>query len=122
MATESEATEMNTSTKRIRRSKGNDTASEKGASKTAYLGFRLPEEEYQAIEEAARATGESVSEYVRKAIAQRREGQVHVVPEASITYGIPFMKVTDNQSSVTEGTLTFAKLQFTTDESSQKSA
>lgn len=48
--------------------------------KTAYLGFRLPVEEYQALSEAAAACGETVSEYVRKAIAIRRKGQTTKIP------------------------------------------
>jgi len=72
--------------------------------KTAYLGFRLPEEEIQAIEAAAAAAGESVSEYVRKAIVLRQQKQIPLVPIVSVSYANPSMtmRVTDNKSSVSE--------------------
>lgn len=67
--------------------------------KTAYLGFRVPEEEIKAIEAAAVAAGESVSEYVRKAVADRMESHKQVVPAASVSYAIPSMKIIDSKSS-----------------------
>jgi hypothetical protein len=69
------------------------------ASKTTYLGFRIPEEEMKSLEAAARATGETVSEYVRNAIAARMEGQKQVIPSSSVTYAIPTMTVIDSKSS-----------------------
>ncbi len=71
--------------------------------KTAYLGFRLPEEEVKAIEAAA-AADESVSEYVRKAIALRMKERKPLLPPASLTYQISPVKIDDNKLASFEGT------------------
>ncbi len=72
--------------------------------KTNYLGFRLPQEEIRAIEAAAAAAGESVSEYVRKAIALRQQKQIPLAPIVSVSYANPSitMVVTDSKTSVFE--------------------
>lgn len=67
--------------------------------KTGYLGFRLPEEEIKSIEAAATAVGESVSEYVRKAIESRMKELKPQLPSISISYEISPVKVVDNTSS-----------------------
>ncbi len=103
MATEPEKTVRARSVQGKWRAKRAPKPKDSSEPKTAYLGLRLPEEEYQAIEEAAREASETVSEYVRIAIAQRLEGRVHVMPEASMTYGVQFIKVTDSKASVAEG-------------------
>ena len=69
------------------------------APKTTYLGFRIPEEDMKSLEAAARAAGETVSEYVRDAITARMEGQKQVIPSSSVTYAIPTMTVIDSNSS-----------------------
>ncbi len=51
-------------------------------SQTTVVSCRLPKEEFLALEESARAAGETVSEYVRKAIALRRAGPVEGQPKA----------------------------------------
>ncbi|HLX59282.1 MAG TPA: ribbon-helix-helix protein, CopG family [Ktedonobacteraceae bacterium] len=73
------------------------------AAKTGYLGFRLPEEEIEAIETAAIAAGESVSEYVRKAIEFRMEGRLPLTSSPSLFYEIPPTKIIDNKTSLSEG-------------------
>ncbi|MFN2490356.1 MAG: ribbon-helix-helix protein, CopG family [Actinomycetota bacterium] len=42
---------------------------------TSVVSFRLPTEELDALEEAAERAGESVSEFVRKALALRLHGK-----------------------------------------------
>jgi len=42
--------------------------------RTSVVSFRLPSEEFDVLEAAARAAGESLSEYVRRAIEVRRVG------------------------------------------------
>lgn len=72
--------------------------------KKGYLGFRLPQEELDAIEAAAAAAGESVSEYVRKAIASRMEERQQLIPPASLSYQISPVKIDDNKLASIEGT------------------
>jgi hypothetical protein len=71
--------------------------------KTRYLGFRLPEEEIRAIEAAAAAVGESVSEYVRKAIASRMQERKPLLPAASLSYVISSVRIDDNKLPMLEG-------------------
>jgi hypothetical protein len=79
--------------------------------KTRYLGFRLPEEEVKAIEKASESVGESVSEYVRKAIVARMEGRTYPTSSSSISYEIPPLKFLDEKSSITEGKLIAVSIQ-----------
>jgi hypothetical protein len=44
---------------------------ERRRSNTAVISVRLPQSEYRALRQAAQAAGESLSDYVRGAIAQR---------------------------------------------------
>lgn len=39
------------------------------ATETTVVSFRMPTSEYRALEQAATAAGESIAEYIRKAIA-----------------------------------------------------
>lgn len=48
---------------------------ERRPTKTSVLSLRLPTAEFHALLSAARQAGESVSEYVRKAIAARQAAQ-----------------------------------------------
>jgi hypothetical protein len=50
------------------------TAIETRPGPTAVVSCRLPISEFVALEEASTRLGESISEYVRRAIALRREG------------------------------------------------
>jgi hypothetical protein len=50
------------------------------------VSFRLPWEEYEALEEAATARGESLSEFIRKALRIRLEGIV-IAAFVDMTYG-----------------------------------
>ncbi len=53
---------------------------ERRPTRTSVLSLRMPTDEFHALLKAARSSGESVSEYVRKAIAMRLNHQ----PEASV--------------------------------------
>lgn len=44
------------------------------------VSFRLPSDEFDRLEDAASASGETVSQFIRNAIALRLEGQVFVAP------------------------------------------
>lgn len=44
------------------------------SNRTAVVSFRLPAEELEALSEAARTTGETLSEYIRTAIQWRLRG------------------------------------------------
>lgn len=64
---------------------------EQRPSRTSVLSLRLPTAEFHALLKAARSAGESVSEYVRKAIAMRQSRQPELtVVNISYTYaGMP---------------------------------
>jgi len=76
--------------------------------KTRYLGFRMLEEEIKAIEAAAAAAGESVSEYVRKAIVSRLEERRPQIPSTRISYEISSVTILDTNSLVSEGKSPFS--------------
>lgn len=50
------------------------------------VSFRLPYEEYEALEEAASAKGGSLSEFIREAVRIRLEG-IAIAPFVEMTYG-----------------------------------
>jgi len=52
------------------------------------LTFRLPPEELAALERAMEQSGESLSEFIRKALAARLHG-VRIGPTMEIVYGSP---------------------------------
>jgi hypothetical protein len=56
------------------------------STRTSVLSLRLPTQEFHALLRAARNAGESVSEYVRKAIAMRQALQ----PASSSTINVSF--------------------------------
>lgn len=104
-------------------------AKETSKAKSAYLGFRLPEEENKALEAAAAAAGESISEYVRKAIASRIETRMPQLPEISMSYEIFPVKIADITASQFQShtpTVTVHDIQVINlpaqDKASQKSA
>ena len=57
--------------------------------RTAVVSCRLPLTEFEDLEDAARQAGESISEYVRRAIELRRYGSEHlpVIHTGSIVIG-----------------------------------
>lgn len=62
-------------------------AIERRPSRTSVLSLRLPTTEFHALLQAARDSGETVSEYVRKAIVLRRSQQQEpAVTSVSVTY------------------------------------
>ncbi len=65
-------------------------------SKTTVLGCRMPVDEVKAVELAAAALGESLSEYVRKALFLRRGGMLSFLPAVSISIGTQYMQVDNN--------------------------
>ena len=64
---------------------------ERRPNRTSVLSLRLPTTEFHALLKAARGSGESVSEYVRKAIAMRLSYQPEspVVNVSSTYVGMP---------------------------------
>ena len=50
------------------------------------VSFRLPWEEYETLEDAASATGESLSEFIREAVRIRLQG-IAAVAFVEMTYG-----------------------------------
>jgi hypothetical protein len=54
--------------------------------RTSVLSLRLPTAEFHALLKAARSAGESVSEYVRKAIILRREHEQRSTPTVNVSY------------------------------------
>ncbi len=64
---------------------------ERRPNRTSVLSLRLPTTEFHALLKAARSSGESVSEYVRKAIAMRLSYQPEspVVNVSSTYVGMP---------------------------------
>jgi hypothetical protein len=77
---------------------GDETPPETRTSKTSVLACRMPVDEIKAVEKAAAAVGESVSEYVRKAILMRREGQVPFQTVVSVSIGSPYMQINRSTS------------------------
>jgi hypothetical protein len=75
-------------------------------SKAGYLGFRLPEDELEAVEAAALAAGETVSEFVRKAIAARIKERKPLLPASSLSFVISPVRIDDNKLPMLEGTST----------------
>ncbi len=59
-------------------------------SRTSVVSFRLPTEEMDALEEAASAAGESLSEYVRKAVALRLHREALKGSNVIISLGTQF--------------------------------
>lgn len=59
-------------------------------SRTSVLSLRLPSEEFHALLKGARTSGESVSEYVRKAIIFRR-GAEQAASSVNVSYTYPGM-------------------------------
>ena len=55
------------------------------ANESTTVTFRLPMSEYQVLEQAAAAVGESISEFVRKAVALRSRGgyPIRILPNTS---------------------------------------
>ncbi|MBI4728612.1 MAG: hypothetical protein HY775_03815 [Acidobacteria bacterium] len=53
---------------------------------TEVVSFRMPSEELDALEEAGACAGETLSEYIRKAIAIRMHG-VPIGPAVEVTFG-----------------------------------
>jgi hypothetical protein len=62
------------------------TAVEVRAKGTDVVSFRLPAEEFEALLEAKSQAGESMSEYIRKALAIRMYGQP-IGPAVEVTSG-----------------------------------
>jgi hypothetical protein len=56
--------------------------------RASVLSFRLPPEELAALERAMEQTGESLTEFIRKAFAIRLHG-VPIGPALEVTYGGP---------------------------------
>ncbi len=56
--------------------------------RSSVLSFRLPPEELAALERAMERTGESLSEFIRKALTARLHG-VPIGPSLEVTYGGP---------------------------------
>ena len=56
--------------------------------RSSVLSFRLPSEEFAALEQAMEQTGESLSEFIRKALAIRLHG-IPIGPALEVTYGGP---------------------------------
>lgn len=54
------------------------------------VSFRLSADEYRALEEAAAGMGESVSEFVRKAVALRLGGGIPVRIMPNTSYVAPY--------------------------------
>lgn len=75
--------------------------------RTSVLSLRLPTDEFHALLRAARSTGESVSEYVRKAIAMRQSAQSTTSPTINITFTYPEMpkdkELTSDWTTYTSG-------------------
>lgn len=59
-------------------------------SRTSVLSLRLPTEEFHALLKAARSSGESVSEYVRKTIILRLEAE-RAASSVNVSYTYPGM-------------------------------
>ena len=57
--------------------------------KTAVISCRLPLEDFHALIEAMTSAGESLSEYVRKAVVQRLHNDALNGAKTSISYGAP---------------------------------
>lgn len=62
------------------------TPIERRPHKTSILSLRLPTQEFHALLSAARSSGESVSEYVRQAIAMRQRQQESPVVNISTSH------------------------------------
>ncbi len=60
-------------------------------SRSSVVSFRLPIEELDVVEEAAAQNGESVSQYIRGALALRMQGETAGIPVAIMygSWGIP---------------------------------
>ena len=56
--------------------------------RSSVLSFRLPSEEFAALERAMEQTGESLTEFIRNALAIRLHG-VPIGPALEVTYGGP---------------------------------
>ena len=78
---------------------------ERRPNRTSVLSLRLPTTEFHALLKAARGSGESVSEYVRKAIAMRLSYQPESpVVNVSCTYvGMPDEAEQPNWRTYTSG-------------------
>lgn len=62
-------------------------------SRSTVVSFRLPTEEFYTLHDAAKAANESLSEFVRKAIALRLHGEVTAAPSLEITSGVYRLQV-----------------------------
>lgn len=61
--------------------------------RTTVVSVRLPADEFLALEAAARATGESVSQYVRRAIELRQRGVAPQFSSVSVSFGNPAIQL-----------------------------
>lgn len=78
----------------------------------AVVSFRLPSEEFLALQEGAQRVGESLSEFLRKAVAARLQGKVitsaEVMASRATFYAGAWPRRTENPlPSVEPGPITF---------------
>jgi hypothetical protein len=62
------------------------------ANESTTVTFRLPISEYQTLEHAATALGESISEFVRKAVALRSRGSYPIRILANTSANAPYTR------------------------------
>ncbi|HLJ82302.1 MAG TPA: ribbon-helix-helix protein, CopG family [Ktedonobacterales bacterium] len=68
--------------------------------RTAVLSVRLPREVMDAVEAAAAASGQSLSEYVRSAVESRLRGATFVIPSViNRSTGYPAFEITQDDVS-----------------------
>jgi len=65
--------------------------------RTSVVSFRLPSEEMELLDQAAKAAGQTLSEYIRTAIMMRRlHGDAEMPPTFNISYGSQFIAQRDD--------------------------
>ena len=73
--------------------------------RSSVVSFRLPPEEFAALERAMENTGESLSEFIRKALAMRLRGIPVGGSTVEVTYGGPDELVLSNFDELLTGNL-----------------
>jgi hypothetical protein len=65
--------------------------------RTSVVSFRLPAEEMELLDQAAKGAGQTLSEYIRTAITMRRlHGDAEMPPTFNISYGSQFIVQRDD--------------------------
>lgn len=63
------------------------------SNRSAVVSFRVPHIEFEALEAAAAAVGESISEYIRKAVGLRQGGNMPLVSSVNYTVGNVYLQI-----------------------------